>query len=302
MVGVADHEGGQSGEQRHRDQDPLRADVADRLHDVGKAADRNPPGRGVLGAGGGPEQPEQHRQIEQRVEYDAVGGAERQHDDAADGRTDQDAQITRRRVQPHRARQIGRADDVVEQQLVRRLPQHAGAAMDDEQQHRVPHLKRVGDEEDAPSRRCHDEEQHPALDDAARIEPVGQRAYGDRKQQERKPVRQHRKAGQRGRMEFLEDHPIADHVLDIVGHHGQHIGRELGPIGRGLHGRERAGSRHGGRRRLGVQEITWAGTSPARRCNAAEPALCSRRYTLAVRRSRHLHVLRRNSRPDRDRR
>ena len=40
VVGVADQEGGQPGEQRHRGQHPLRADVADGLHDVGKAADR----------------------------------------------------------------------------------------------------------------------------------------------------------------------------------------------------------------------------------------------------------------------
>ena len=40
VVGVADDEGRQPGEQRHRDQDRLRADVADGLHDVGKAAHR----------------------------------------------------------------------------------------------------------------------------------------------------------------------------------------------------------------------------------------------------------------------
>jgi hypothetical protein len=40
------------------------------------------------------------------------------------------------------------------------------------------------------------------------------------------------RTGQRGRMEFLEHHPVADHVLDVVGHHGQHIACELGAIGR----------------------------------------------------------------------
>jgi hypothetical protein len=33
---------------------PLRADVADGLHDVGKAADRDAPRCGVLGSGGRP--------------------------------------------------------------------------------------------------------------------------------------------------------------------------------------------------------------------------------------------------------
>ena len=198
VVGVADHEGSQPGEQGHRGQDP----DACRWRGWSARCRQGRGRRGVAalrpGAGGRPEQPEQHRQVEQRVENDAVGRAQRQHDDAAHGRTDQDAQIARHRVHPHRARQIGRADDVVEQQLVRRLPQHAGAAVDDQKQHRVPHLQRVGDEEDAPSRRRHDEQQHPALDDAARVEPVRQPADGDGKQQKGKPVRQHREAGQRG--------------------------------------------------------------------------------------------------------
>ena len=227
VVGIADHERGDPGEHRHRGQHAVRADRPDGLHDVGEAAHRDASHRGALGPGGRPEQPEQHRQVEQRVEKDAVRRPERQHDDAADGRPDQDAQVARHRVHPHRARQIGRADDVVEQQLVRRLPQHAGAAVDDEQHHRAPHLQRVGDEQNAPPRRRHDEQQHPALDDPARIVPVGQPADGDGKQQKRQPVRQHREAGQRRRMEFLEHHPIADHVLDVVGHHRQHVGREL---------------------------------------------------------------------------
>ena len=68
LVGVADQERGQPGEQRHRDQHRLRADVADGLHDVGEAAHGDAPRRGVLGADGRLEQPEQQRQVEQRVE------------------------------------------------------------------------------------------------------------------------------------------------------------------------------------------------------------------------------------------
>ena len=44
-------------------------------------------------------------------------------------------------------------------------------------------------------------------------------------------------------MEFLEHHPIADHVLDIVGHHRQHVSDELEPVRHRLHRRERAGQR-----------------------------------------------------------
>src|SRR5438105_15875221 len=101
-------------------------------------------------------------------------------------------------------------------------------------------------------------------------------------------------------MEFLEDHPIADHVLDIVGHHGQHIGRELGTIGPGLHGRKRAGSGHGGRRRFGVQYNTWVGLH---RLGAAMlPAQHSARAdTRSWFSAQDTWVLRRrNSRADRD--
>ena len=48
--------------------------------------------------------------------------------------------------------------------------------MDDQQHHGVPHLERVGDEEESPPERGEDEQQHAALDDPARIEPVGERA------------------------------------------------------------------------------------------------------------------------------
>ena len=34
------------------------------------------------------------------------------------------------------------------------------------------------------------------------------------------------KSGQNGRMKFLEQQPIADDVLDIVCHHGEHGGDE----------------------------------------------------------------------------
>lgn len=93
VVGIADHEGGQAGEQRHRGQEAMGDDVADGLHDVGKAADGEAFHRQSLVAGRRPEQPEQHRQIEQRIDDDAVGGAERQHDDAAHRRAGQDVEF-----------------------------------------------------------------------------------------------------------------------------------------------------------------------------------------------------------------
>jgi len=69
--------------------------------------------------------------------------------------------------------------------------------MDHQQQHRVPHLDRVGDEEEAPAGGGRDEQQHAALDDAPWIDAVCEPADRDREQEERQPVRQHGKAAQR---------------------------------------------------------------------------------------------------------
>ena len=52
-----------------------------------------------------------------------------------------------------------------------------------------------------------------------------------REKQKRQPVRDHRETAQRRGMELLEHHPVADDVLDVVRHHGQHVGDELRPIG-----------------------------------------------------------------------
>ena len=42
-------------------------------------------------------------------------------------------------------------------------------------------------------------------------------------------MRNHRKTAECWRMEFLEHDPVADHVLDIVGHHREYEGGELRP-------------------------------------------------------------------------
>ena len=62
------------------------------------------------------------------------------------------------------------------------------------------------------------------------VEAVGERARPDREQQERQPVRDHRIAAERRRVEFLVDHPVADDVLDGVRHHRQHGAAEIGAI------------------------------------------------------------------------
>ena len=62
------------------------------------------------------------------------------------------------------------------------------------------------------------------------IEAVVERARPDREQQERQPVRDHRKAAERRRLELLVDDPVADDVLDGVRHHRQHGAAEIGAV------------------------------------------------------------------------
>jgi hypothetical protein len=108
-----------------------------------------------------------------------------------------------------------------------------------QQDHRLPHLQGAGDEEVTPAERDQDEQQHAALDDAARIEAVAERPGDDRKQEERQPVRNDREPAQRRGMEFLKHHPVADDVLDIVGHHRNHKADELRAKARVAHRSER---------------------------------------------------------------
>jgi hypothetical protein len=67
-------------------------------------------------------------------------------------------------------------------------------------------------------------------------------------------------------MEFLEHHPVADDVLDIVGHHRKHEGDELDAESRVPHRGERAFRRRSRRRSvfwLNVQEGLFSGLATA---------------------------------------
>ena len=208
------------------------------------------------------DQPQHQRQIEHGVEHDAGRRPERQQDGGADRRAGQHGEIARHGVEPHRALQIRRADDIVEQHLVRRLPQHPGAAVNHQDHHGLPHLQGAGDEEIAPAQRCGDEQRHADLDDPARVEAIGERAGGHREQQERQPVRHDGESRQGRRVEFLIQHPVADDVLDIVRHHGEHESDELGAEARVPH------------RRKGPP-AGWRGAGGDRsRVTHQEPSLC----------------------------
>jgi hypothetical protein len=155
-VGIADEERRRPGQNRHRHNDGMVANCAHGVGDVGQAA-HGAPRRRHSGAKARPirrvHQPEQERQIKDRIEKDAVGWSEPEQDEPTRRRPNQHAEIACGGIEPDRAHQIGRPDDVVEQHLHRRKPQHAGAAMHHQQQHRLPHLQGVGDEQIAPAER-----------------------------------------------------------------------------------------------------------------------------------------------------
>ena len=106
-------------------------------------------------------------------------------------------------------------------------PQYASYAVNAQKSDRLPDFERIGQEQHAPGQRAQHVQHHPDMDDAARIEAVGERAGMQREQQERQPVRDHRVAAEGRRVEFLEHHPPADHVLDRVGHHREHRADEI---------------------------------------------------------------------------
>ena len=153
--------------------------------------------------------------------------AEQQHQAAADRGAEQNRQVAAAGVQADRARQISGADHVVDDQLRGGGADDAGGAVDQQDDHRVPHLERAGEEEHAPRQRRQHEQRLRDLDQLAAVVAVGERAGVQREQQERHPVADDGEAGQRRRVERLEHHPVADDVLDVVGRHRHQAQREV---------------------------------------------------------------------------
>ena len=246
LVAVSDEERRSTCKRNHDSEHGNRADLPEGLDDVRQTTNGAPRRRAVLTKMApirGRHQPQEQRKVENRVDEDAVRGADRDHDEAADARTDEDSEVTRRRGKTNRARQCRKADDVVKEHLARRDPQDPRAPVNDEEHHRVPHLECVGDKEVAPPCRGHDEEQGSGLDEAPRVEAVVQRTDGDREGQKRQPVGDHGKAAQRGGVEFLKHHPVAHDVLDVVGHHREQERRQIRAVPGKTQGGKRLGSR-----------------------------------------------------------
>ena len=93
---------------------------------------------------------------------------------------------------------MGGTDNVVDQELRRRSPEHASEPVDDQQHDRMPLFQAVVEEQDPPPEGGEDEHPHADLNDAPGIEPVAERARVDGEQQERHPVGDHRESLQAG--------------------------------------------------------------------------------------------------------
>ena len=108
------------------------------------------------------------------------------------------------------------------QQLAPWAPEHARHAVNHQQNAGVPELDRVGKKQKRPCRRDAHVHDLRYLDNLAAVESIRERAEINGKQQKRRPVAQHREAGEHRRMEFLVKQPVADDVLNAVRHHRQH--------------------------------------------------------------------------------
>ena len=69
-------------------------------------------------------QPDRKRNVNERVDQQTRRRAEPKHHGAAHRWTEKNAKLARRGVKPDRARQIVAADDIVNQQNLRRRPKH----------------------------------------------------------------------------------------------------------------------------------------------------------------------------------
>jgi len=88
--------------------------------------------------------------IDQHVDEEPRGRAEQQHQPAAHRGTHEQTQVSAGRTQPDRALQLSGSHDVVDQELAGGAPYDPGHSVHREQDHRVPHLDRIGEEQQAP--------------------------------------------------------------------------------------------------------------------------------------------------------
>ena len=81
--------------------------------------------------------------IDQRIRKDAQGGPENQQQNRPDGGSDQEPHIAPGGAQAHGAPQLLGTHDLMDQHLRGGYPNHAGQSVHHQQQHGLPHRRRV---------------------------------------------------------------------------------------------------------------------------------------------------------------
>src|ERR1043166_8445093 len=134
--------------------------------------------------------------------------------------------------------------------------------VDEEDDDGVPDAKRVGEEEDAPRDRREHEQALAHLDEPPAVVAIGQRPRVDREEEEGHPVADDGKATERRRVKLLEDDPVTDDVLAVVGRGGQGGKEEEATIIGNVQRREARGGRTRGSGQGAVGVSTRRGPRP----------------------------------------
>ena len=96
--------------------------------------------------------------------------------------------------------------------------------MNDQQNTGVPNLYRIGQKQYRPRRRHAHVHDLRDLNHLAAVVAIRHGAEIDRQQEKRRPVADDGEPGQHRRLKLLKQQPVADHMFDVVRHHGEHGG------------------------------------------------------------------------------
>ncbi len=176
------------------------------------------------------EEEQDERQVQQHVDEQRHAGTEDEHEPAPDGGPDQHREVAADRGETDRALQMLGTDDVVDDELEWRRPEHAGGPVDRQDHGRVPGAQCAGQEEHGPGERREHQKPLGNLDELAAVVPVreGARVHGE--EQIRRPVADDGEPAEGRRVEGLEDDPVADHVLDALGRHADERPEEVAAV------------------------------------------------------------------------
>ena len=230
LVGVADKKSRRADQHGHRQQHRIVAHHVHGRPNVFETPNSRRSRRGrTIRTVGRLDQPYEHRDIDERIDEYSVHWAHYQQQQATNCGAHQKRQVTPGRIEAHRARHQFRPDNAVNQHLRSGHPNDAGQAVNHQQHHCLPLLCRVGREHHTPSNGYAHKQQHSNLNQATDIEPISQRTRVGGKKEIWGPMRDDREGPERGGVKFLKNHPVRNHVLDVVGHHRRAAREKVDP-------------------------------------------------------------------------